>query len=174
VRAAVIGSDGTFEVTSVPDPSPGPGELLLRVSACGLCGSDLKARMAMPQGAVMGHEFSGQVVATGEGVAPSVLGRYAAVLPVGGCGTCGWCETGYVIHCHAARLIGLGAVNGGFAELAAVPALSSFLLPHDVDPLYGPVVEPFAVGLHVVEAARLGGGEDVLVTSAPARWASRQ
>jgi len=163
VRAAVISSDGTFEVASVPDPAPGPGELLLRVTGCGLCGSDLKARTVMPRGTIMGHEFSGQVVAAGEGVDASFLGRYAAVLPVDGCGKCGWCESGYVIHCPDAGLIGLGAAAGGFAELAVVPALSSFLLPPGVDPLYGPVVEPFAVGLHAVHAARLVAGEDVLV-----------
>jgi threonine dehydrogenase-like Zn-dependent dehydrogenase len=58
VRAAVVGADRRFEVVSVPDPAPGPGELLLRVTACGLCGSDVKARDAMPAGTIMGHEFA--------------------------------------------------------------------------------------------------------------------
>src|SRR5262249_45229063 len=53
VRAAVVGPGGRYEVISVPDPVPGPGELLLRVTACGLCGSDLKARGAMPAGTIM-------------------------------------------------------------------------------------------------------------------------
>jgi (R,R)-butanediol dehydrogenase/meso-butanediol dehydrogenase/diacetyl reductase len=163
MRAAVIGPDGAFEVASVPEPSPGPGELLLRVTGCGLCGSDIKARAAMPPGTIMGHEFSGEVVGAGPGVADSLVGRHAAVLPVGACGKCSWCEAGYVIHCPQARLIGLGGVGGGFAELAVVPAGSSFLLPPDVDPLYGPVVEPFSVGLHVNRAAEVSPGDDVLV-----------
>jgi threonine dehydrogenase-like Zn-dependent dehydrogenase len=63
VRAAVVGAGGQYEVVTLPNPSPGPGELLLRVTACGLCGSDLKARMAMPRGTIMGHEFGGEVIA---------------------------------------------------------------------------------------------------------------
>jgi len=163
VRAAVVGSGGQYDVVTLPDPSAGPGELLLRVTACGLCGSDIKARAAMPQGTIMGHEFSGEVVATGDGTTEWRLGVHAAVLPVDACGQCEWCKTGYVAHCPSARLIGLGAVGGGFAELAVVPAPSAFLLPPDVDPLHGAVVEPFAVGLHTIRTARLDAGEDVLV-----------
>jgi len=163
VRAAVVGSGGQYEVVTLPDPSPGPGELLLRVTACGLCGSDITARAAMPPGTIMGHEFSGEVVATGDGTSAAHAGVHAAVLPVHACGQCEWCRAGYVAHCPSAQLIGLGAVGGGFAELAAVPAPSAFLLPSDVDPLHGAVVEPFAVGLHAIRTARLDAGQDVLV-----------
>ena len=166
MRAAVVGPGGQFELVTLPDPAPGPGELLLRVTACGLCGSDVKARMAMPQGTIMGHEFSGEVVATGDSVGGWFAGTHAAVLPVQACGQCGWCAAGYVAHCPSARLIGLGAIGGGLAELAVVPAASAFLLPPDIDPLHGPVVEPFAVGLHVTRAADLGAGEDLLVVGA--------
>jgi len=166
VRAAVVGSGGQYEVVTLPDPSPGPGELLLRVTACGLCGSDIKARMAMHQGTIMGHEFSGEVVATGAGTAQWRAGMHAAVLPVHACGRCEWCETGYVAHCPSARLIGLGPIGGGFAELAVVPAPSAFALPPGVDPLQGVAVEPFAVGLHTIRTARLDAGEDILVVGA--------
>jgi 2-desacetyl-2-hydroxyethyl bacteriochlorophyllide A dehydrogenase len=168
VRAAVVGPGGRYEVATLPDPSPGPGELLLRVTACGLCGSDLTARMAMPPGTIMGHEFGGEVIGIGSADQPADwrLGSHAAVLPVHACGQCEWCRAGYVAHCPAARLIGLGAARGGFAELAVVPAASAFLLPADVDPLLGAVVEPFAVGLHVIRTARLEAGEDVLVVGA--------
>jgi 2-desacetyl-2-hydroxyethyl bacteriochlorophyllide A dehydrogenase len=168
VRAAVVGPGGRYEVATLPDPSPGPGELLLRVTACGLCGSDLTARMAMPPGTIMGHEFGGEVIAIGSGeqLAGWQVGSHAAVLPVHACGQCEWCLAGYVAHCPAARLIGLGAASGGFAELAVVPVASAFLLPPPVDPLLGAVVEPFAVGLHVIRTARLEPGEDVLVVGA--------
>lgn len=89
-----------------------------------------------------------------------------AVLPVHACGRCEWCETGYVAHCPSARLIGLGPVGGGFAELAVVPASAAFVLPPDVDPLHGAVVEPFSVGLHAIRTARLEAGESVLVVGA--------
>ena len=89
MRAAVIGTDGAFELESVDDPTPGDGELVVRVTACGICGSDLKARPAMPGGTVMGHEFCGEVVAVGAGADPRWKeGARAAVLPVFSCGTC--------------------------------------------------------------------------------------
>jgi len=67
MRAAVLTDKHTFEVAEVPDPSPGADELVLRVSACGICGSDLKGHTVMPAGVVLGHEFCGEVVAVGPG-----------------------------------------------------------------------------------------------------------
>ncbi len=65
MRAAVLNDAHQLEVAEVPDPSPGAGELVLQVTACGICGSDLKLRPSMPAGLVMGHEFCGEIVATG-------------------------------------------------------------------------------------------------------------
>jgi len=65
MRAAVLNESQRLEVTEISDPSPGPGELVLEVTACGICGSDLKLRPSMPAGIVMGHEFCGEIVATG-------------------------------------------------------------------------------------------------------------
>jgi 2-desacetyl-2-hydroxyethyl bacteriochlorophyllide A dehydrogenase len=163
VRAAVVGSGGRYEIVDMPDPSPGPGELLLRVNACGLCGSDLTALAAMPPGTVMGHEFSGEVVGTGPDLAGWHEGSHAAVLPVIACGQCQWCASGYVAHCPSARLIGLGGSGGGFAELAVVAASAAFPLPAGVDPGLGALVEPFAVGLHTARTAGISAGDDVLV-----------
>ena len=94
MRAAVLAEGGAFDVTTVEDPVAGQGELLLEVSACGLCGSDLKARPAMPAGAIMGHEFGGRVVGVGpardrrlvrgdagRGAAAGVV-RFVPLLPV--------------------------------------------------------------------------------------------
>ena len=166
MRAAVVGPGGRYEVVSVPDPSPGPGELLLRVTACGLCGSDLKARGALPAGTIMGHEFGGEVVGTGAGTTGWRTGSHVAVLPVLACGQCQWCESGYVAHCTSARAIGLGGSPGGFAELAVVTPPAAFPLPPDVDPVHAALVEPFAVGLHCTRTAGLKQGDDVLVVGA--------
>ena len=180
MRAAVIGSDGAFEVESVDDPTPGEGELVVRVTACGICGSDLKARPAMPGGTVMGHEFCGEVVAVGSGADPSWReGTRAAVLPVFSCGTCEWCRAGDVAHCASARLIGLGGGGGGFAEYAVVSAALSFALPADLPEAFGALVEPFAVGLHTARAAAIGPDDEVLIIGAgpvgltTARWAQQ-
>ena len=163
MKAAVL-DEGRFRVTTVPDPTPGPGELVLQVSGCGVCGSDLKARGAMPSGTVMGHELCGEVVATGERVGdPWRIGVRAAVLPVVSCGSCDRCRSGDVAHCAAASLVGLGGEPGGFAEYVRVSAALSFPLPESVPEHAGLLVEPFAVGLHTARAAHIGAGDRVLV-----------
>ena len=178
MRAAVISSQQGIEVRNVADPAPGPGQLVVRVTACGICGSDLKARPALPHGTVMGHEFCGEVVAVGAGVDRTWQeGTQAAVLPVFSCGACSWCATGDVAHCRSARLVGLGGSPGGFAEFAAVSADLSFALPETVPDSHGALVEPFAVGLHTARVARIAEGDSVLIIGGgpvgltTARWA---
>ncbi len=119
MRAAVLADGGAFDVGTVDDPEPGAGQLLLKVSACGLCGSDLKARSFMPAGVIMGHEFGGEVVGVGPATQGWHPGMCAAVLPVESCGSCSACQAGDVIHCASAVLIGLGGSPGGFAEFVA-------------------------------------------------------
>jgi (R,R)-butanediol dehydrogenase / meso-butanediol dehydrogenase / diacetyl reductase len=178
MRAAVVGADGSMSVEQVPDPTPGPGQLLLRVSGCGICGSDIKARPAMPGGTVMGHEFSGDVV----GVGPQVSGDWregmrAAVLPVFSCGDCVWCVAGEVAHCESASLVGLGGSPGGFAEFALASAKLSFAVPESIPQAHGALVEPFSVGLHTARIAKIAPGDSVLVIGAgpvgltTTRWA---
>jgi (R,R)-butanediol dehydrogenase / meso-butanediol dehydrogenase / diacetyl reductase len=178
MRAAVVGSAGSMNVEQVEDPTPGPGQLLLRVSGCGICGSDLKARPAMPEGTVMGHEFGGEVVGVGSQVSQGWReGMRAAVLPVFSCGECLWCIAGEVAHCESARLVGLGGSPGGFAEFALASAALSFALPESIPEAHGALVEPFSVGLHTARIAKIAPGDSVLVLGAGSvglttiRWA---
>jgi (R,R)-butanediol dehydrogenase / meso-butanediol dehydrogenase / diacetyl reductase len=166
MRAALVAEGGAFDLVTVDDPVPQAGELLLRITSCGLCGSDLKARGVVPAGSIMGHEFGGQVIGIGPGTAGWAEGAQVAVLPVASCGSCAWCRQGDVVHCGAAQLMGLGGVPGGFAELTVVPAISSFAIPDGVDPVHAALVEPYAEGLHCVRATQLVAGEDVLVIGA--------
>jgi len=164
MRAAAIGPAHAFHVEDLPDPSPGPGDLVLRVAGCGICGSDLKARPAMPPGTIMGHELSGEVVAVGADASGTWReGMRAAALPVFSCGICELCRRGDVAHCSRAALIGLGGAPGGFAELVRVSAGLSFRLPDAMPEAWGALVEPFAVGLHTARAGEIGDGDDVLV-----------
>jgi (R,R)-butanediol dehydrogenase/meso-butanediol dehydrogenase/diacetyl reductase len=164
MRAALIQPDGGFGVEELPDPTPGPGELVLRVTGCGVCGSDLKAAGAMPAGTQMGHEFCGEVVAVGaEAAGHWKEGVHAAVLPVFSCGRCERCLAGDVAHCARAQLVGLGGAPGGFAELVRVSADLSFPLPSAIPVEHGPLVEPYAVGLHTARAAGIEAGDRVLI-----------
>jgi (R,R)-butanediol dehydrogenase / meso-butanediol dehydrogenase / diacetyl reductase len=167
MRAAVVTESHEMEIVDVADPSPGPAELLLQVTACGICGSDLKARPNMPVGIVMGHEFCGTVVAVGaDAAADWRVGQQVAALPVIGCGTCAACLAGEPAHCATTDLIGVGGSSGGYAEFVRVSARESFALPEHIDDGLGALVEPLAVGLHAVERAQLRSADAVLVVGA--------
>ena len=165
MKAAVTTEDHGFEVVELPDPVPGPDQLVIRVAACGVCGSDIKAQPFAPAGMVMGHELGGEVVAVGPDADGWHLGVNVAVLPVISCGSCRYCDAGLVAHCATASYIGMGP-SGGFAQYAAVPARHCFALPAAVPAGHSALVEPFAVGLHSVHSAEIGRGDDVLIVGA--------
>jgi (R,R)-butanediol dehydrogenase / meso-butanediol dehydrogenase / diacetyl reductase len=167
MRAVVLTETHDLEVAEVPDPSPGPGELLLQVTACGICGSDLKLRPSMPAGLVMGHEFCGEIVAVGSDTdAEWREGRHVTALPIFGCGSCLACTAGEPAHCEQADLVGVGGSSGGFAEYVRVDQRETVGLPESIEPALGALVEPLAVGLHAVERAHIRSGDRVLVVGA--------
>jgi (R,R)-butanediol dehydrogenase/meso-butanediol dehydrogenase/diacetyl reductase len=179
VRAAVLTADHAFDVSEVPDPAPREGELVLRVSSCGICGSDLKAYKSMPAGSVMGHEFCGEIAAIGPGVDGAWReGDLVAAMPLGSCGRCRWCLSGEPAHCERVDMIGVGGSSGGFAEYVRVEAGASVHLDPAVGAA-GALVEPLAVGLHTVVAGDIKPGDRVLVIGggnvgvAVAIWARR-
>jgi (R,R)-butanediol dehydrogenase / meso-butanediol dehydrogenase / diacetyl reductase len=167
MRAAVLNESQELEVADVPDPSPGPGELVLQVTSCGICGSDLKLRPSMPAGLVMGHEFCGEIVAAGADAASDWrVGQHVTALPLIGCGHCLACLAGEPAHCEQADMVGVGGSPGGFAEYVRVDQRETVALPETVDPELGALVEPLAVGLHAVERAHIRSGDRVLVVGA--------
>ena len=179
MRAAVLNADHAFDVAEVADPHPGPGELVLRVTASGICGSDLKAHKGMPAGSVLGHEFCGEIAAIGSEVAGSWReGDLVAGMPLGACGRCRWCQAGEPAHCERVDLVGVGGSPGGFAEYVRIAAASAFSLDESVG-AFGALVEPLAVGLHTVQAGDVKPGDRVLVIGggnvgvAVALWARR-
>lgn len=168
MKAAVTTAAGGFDVVEMPDPTPAADQLVLRVTACGVCGSDIKAYPFMPAGTVMGHEIGGEVVAVGAqaraaGWKPGV---HVAVLPIVSCEDCAACRRGDVAHCSAVRFIGMGSDAGGFAELAVIPAIHAFPVPAGLPETASALVEPFAVGLHVAAAAEIGAGDRVVIVGA--------
>ena len=178
MRAAVLTDDHDFDVVDVADPTPGAGELVLRVDACGICGSDLKAYQALPAGTVLGHEFCGEIVAVGTGADRWREGQRVAAMPLSACGRCRWCLADEPAHCDRVDLQGVGGSPGAFAEYVRVDAASAVGLADGIGEL-GALVEPLAVGLHTVIAGDLHAGERVLVIgggnvgAAVSMWASR-
>lgn len=165
MRAAVVDGPGSFTVREVEAPSPGPGEVLVRVRNCGICGSDLhfyRGEFPAAPGLVMGHEIAGEVAALGEGVSNVREGDRVAVEPLLVCGRCAFCRSGSCQLCPERKLLGTFA-PGGFAEYVRIPAGMVYPLPDDVPFELGALVEPVAVAVHGLRLVRLEGGERVLV-----------
>jgi threonine dehydrogenase-like Zn-dependent dehydrogenase len=147
-------------------PEPAADEVLLRIAACGICGSDLHmtedpATFGIGQGFVLGHEFAGTIMKGGDAVNGLKEGDRVAVAPMRGCGRCESCRRGEPAWCGEMRLIG-----GGYAEYATVAARQCRLLPDDLPTKEGALAEPVAVGLHAVMRSRLKPGDNVLVLGA--------
>ena len=147
-----------------PVPDPGPGEVLIRVAAAGICGTDrhlFKGEFPSAPPVTLGHEFAGTVVARGAGVTlPD--GALVTCDPNDWCGTCDACRRGKVNLC--ARNVATGIHrDGGFAEYAVFPAHKAVVLPPDLDPRHAAFCEPSACTLHGIDIGAPRAGERVLV-----------
>ena len=169
MRAVVFqGADKPLQVSEIPVPAPGPGQLLLKVEACGICGSDLHAFQhgLPPVGMVFGHEFAGTVAAVGAGAEQDwKRGDRATSIGALFCGTCDACRRGRPDCCEQPGLIGF-TTNGAYAEYVITQAAASIKLPEGLSSSRGALVEPLAVGLAAYRDARLNLGGNVLVIGA--------
>ena len=159
-----------LELVEVPAPAPEqPGEVLLRVRAAGVCGSDLHGyagttgRRTPPL--IMGHEVTGEVVATGQGVTGLPAGTRVAVQPVAYCGECAQCRAGNPNLCTRRRLMGMNA-PGGYAPYVVWPAENLYPLPDGLSFEQGALAEPLAVAVHAVGLAEYRPDDAVLVVGA--------
>ncbi|MGI5131250.1 alcohol dehydrogenase catalytic domain-containing protein [Pseudonocardia sp. CA-107938] len=158
-------------------PHPGAGEVLVRVAWCGVCGSDLHEIADGPHaipvdrphplsGAVapltLGHEFAGEVAATGPGVADLPVGAPVAVEPNYRCGRCRACREGRTEVCAAFGFAGLMG-DGGMAEYALLPAYMVHRLPDGFDLAVAAVLEPAAVALHGLRRSTFAAGQTAVV-----------
>jgi (R,R)-butanediol dehydrogenase/meso-butanediol dehydrogenase/diacetyl reductase len=164
MRAAVL--QQPFEPLAIVergDPVPEDDELLLKVDACGICGSDLHVSDAYPlPGLVLGHEFCGTVEEVGRVVEGFETGDRVTALSLATCGRCAACLTGRPRKCASAVMIGMER-PGGYAEYVTMPARNVYRLPNTLDHRHGALIEPLAVALHTVDRAALEPGDDVLV-----------
>jgi 2-desacetyl-2-hydroxyethyl bacteriochlorophyllide A dehydrogenase len=168
VKAIVFDAAGE-RLGEVAEPLAGPGELLLDVAFCGICGSDLHAgEPDFRPGTVMGHELSATVAEVGEGVEGWSVGDRVCVNPNGGwCGACEYCAAGEVNMCASVwdNAVGL-ARHGGLAGRTALPARMVRRLPDSVSLEEGAWVEPVAVALRSVHRSGAGLGDRAVVFGA--------
>jgi len=156
MKAVIWQGPERMEVAERPEPAaPGPGEVVLRPGAVGICGSEVEGYLGhmgnrVPP-LVMGHEFAGEVVAAGPD-AEEWLGARATVNPIAGCGHCRVCQAGQENLCAQRTLIGVHH-DGAFADLVRAPAANLRALPEELDIRAGALTEPLANGVHAV---RLG------------------
>src|SRR6266571_3454317 len=169
MQALVYPAYGELEVREVPEPIPGPGEVLVRVGACGICGSELGSFAARSPRRVpplvMGHEFAGTVVALGEGTVGVREGDRVVVNSLVHCGACDLCRRGSTHLCRNRQIFGMNR-PGAFAERVAVPAAIVYPMPAAMSAVQGALVEPLANGIHVVSLASRNPMESVVVIGA--------
>jgi len=160
------------DIKEVDEPSPGAGEVLLKVAACGVCGSDLHAynddpgygHMQPP--VTLGHECGGTIVALGEGVGGWETGQAVVVNATQGCCRCPDCRRGAEQLCQNRRVIGIH-YDGCMAEFVKIEAKHIFPLPDTISVQDAAIIEPFTIALHCVcERSEIYPG-DLVVVSGP-------
>jgi len=169
VKGLVYPAWDQLEVRDVPEPTPKPGEVVVRVAAVGICGSELEGFATRsprrPPPLIMGHEFCGEVAEVGEGVSGYRVGDRVVVNSVISCGQCEECRDGQTHLCRDREVFGMKR-PGGFADLCAVPVSTLLPLPEKVSPVQGALVEPLANGVHALSLTRQRFPETVVVIGA--------
>ena len=167
MKAAIFRGAGQIEVADVPVPEPGPGEALVQVHYCGICGSDLEAYQTgmYEPGIVIGHEFSGEIVGLGEDVTDWAVGDRVAADNVLPCGHCAFCRQGRPWLCQAMHSPGI-TLDGGMAEYVRLPVQVLHRLPPQVNNREAALVEPLTIALHGVLSSALRLGDLALVLGA--------
>ncbi|EPX83858.1 2,3-butanediol dehydrogenase [Salipiger mucosus] len=170
-----------IRVEDVSEPSPGPGEVKVKVAWTGICGSDLHEYLAGPifvpvdtehplshdkAPITMGHEYCGTVTQLGEGVEGLAEGDRVAIEPIFACGTCPACLEGKYNLCESLGFVGLSGGHGGFSASSVVPARMVHKMPQGLSMEQGALVEPAAVALHGVRLSKIKAGDTAAVFGA--------
>lgn len=170
MRAAVFEAPGKIAVRECPIPTPGDDEVLIRVAACGICGTDrhiMHGEFATRPPVIIGHEYAGTVVAVGARVTDLHAGDAVAVDPNIVCGECRPCLRGQVHMCRNLTALGVNR-DGGFAEYAVAPRKQCHRLPNGMALRDGALVEPLACCVHGSDLAGVRPGDRVAVIGAGA------
>ena len=174
MKALLLSKNKHLEMTDLPVPRAEPGEVLVRVAACGICGSDVhgydgsSGRRIPP--IVMGHEAAGRIAAIGSGVTGFTEGDRVTFDSTVYCGTCGYCRRGEVNLCDNRQVLGVSCADyrraGAFAEFVAVPSRIVYRLPDNLSFEEAAMLEAVSVAIHAVSLAPLSAGSTALVVGA--------
>ncbi|UVK43226.1 zinc-dependent alcohol dehydrogenase family protein [Mesorhizobium sp. AR07] len=165
MRAVRLEAVGSIALREVGKPVPGADDLLVRIEACGVCGTDrhlFHGEFPCTPPVTPGHEFSGIVEAIGKSVSGFSVGDRVTGDPNIACGRCAHCHAGRVNLCSNLRAIGIHR-DGGFAEYLVLPQRQAFILPADLKPTHGAFCEPLGCCLHGVDLAEIRPGSSVVV-----------
>ena len=167
MNALFIESKGQVVIREVERPSAGPGEVLVRSLACGICGSDLHVYHGrwQPSAFAPGHELCAVVEEIGEGVTAFEVGDRVCAECLAHCGTCPPCEAGDYNHCESITFGG-SSWHGGMAAYSALHASSLFRLPESFSAEQGVLIEPLAVSWRAASAVATGARDTVVVIGA--------
>jgi threonine dehydrogenase-like Zn-dependent dehydrogenase len=165
MRAVKLVDAHQLELVDLPEPQPAPGEVVVRVTGCGICGSDLSSyKVGLFTDTVPGHELAGVVEQVGVGVTSWSAGDATVIDPKTPCGVCDDCRNGEQHRCAMALTAGIGfGRDGGFAELVAAPAGLLHRAPSGLSIDDACLVEPLSVAIHGVERAAVREGDAVIV-----------
>lgn len=174
MKSLLLEEYGKLAIAEVPQPEPGEHEVLVRVAACGICGSDVhgydgsSGRRIPPL--VMGHEAAGVVVGLGQGVTSYRVGDRVTFDSTVYCGECAFCRRGEVNLCDRRQVIGVSCGdyrrNGAFAEFIAVPERILYRLPSKMSFPEAAMLEAASVALHAVKVSGVKKGDTTLVVGA--------
>ena len=174
MKALLLSAYSRLELADLPVPAVGPEEVLVRVEACGICGSDVhgydgsSGRRIPP--IVMGHEAAGIVAAVGAQVSNYKAGDRVTFDSTVYCGKCEYCARGQINLCDSRQVIGVSCGDyrrhGAFAEYVTVPERILYSLPETISFKEAAMLEAAAVALHAVRLSQAAGGETALVVGA--------
>jgi L-iditol 2-dehydrogenase len=174
MKSLLLSAYNNLEIAEIAAPEAGPSEVLVRVAACGICGSDVhgydgtSGRRIPP--IVMGHEAAGTVAAVGADFTDYAVGDRVTFDSTVYCGACAWCQSGDVNLCDNRQVIGVSCGDyrrhGAFAEYVVVPQRILYHLPENLSFAEAAMLEATSVALHAVRVSELKGGETALVIGA--------
>jgi L-iditol 2-dehydrogenase len=174
MKALLLSEYNRLEITDFPVPQPGPAEILVRVAACGICGSDVhgfdgsSGRRIPPL--VMGHEAAGTIDALGHDVTGFAAGERVTFDSTVSCGACVFCKQGQVNLCDKREVLGVSCGDyrraGAFAEYVTVPAHIVYRLPEQIAFAEAALLEAVAVAIHAVSLAEIAPNSSALVLGA--------